>query len=261
MKVNVYSLKGKPLKKIELPGVFESEVRPDIIKRAVVAAQSNRRQPWGPDSMAGKRTSAYNWGPGRGVSRLPRVKGSRHHAAGRVAFVPQAVGGRKAHPPVVERRLRKKINVKERQKAIASAIAATAKKELVEGRGHILNGVKELPLVVSDDLEKLAKAKEVREALTNLGLGGDINRAGDRKVRAGKGKRRGRKYKQKKSVLLVVSGAGATKRASRNHPGIDVVDFASLGVEQLAPGARPGRLTVYTVSAIEGIWKRFGGER
>ncbi len=257
MKANVYSLKGKTLEKIELPGVFATDVRPDIIKRAVIAAQSHRLQPWGPDPRAGKRTSAFTWGPGRGVSRLPRVKGSRHHAGGRVAFVPQAVGGRKAHPPMVERRLRKKINVKERRKATASAIAATAKRELVEERGHVLNGVKELPLVVTDDLEKLSKTKEVRDALMKLGIWGDVARAEEKKVRAGKGKRRGRKYKQKKSVLLVVSKDRGINRGSRNHLGVDVVDYASLGAEHLAPGAMPGRLTLYTKAAIEGLGKRF----
>lgn len=258
MKVNVYSLGGKETSDvIELPKVFEEDVRLDLIKRAVLSSQSERYQPQGRDPFAGKRTSAEGWGPGRGVSRVSRVKGSGYSAGGRGAFVPQAVGGRIAHPPKVEKRIIKKINVKERRLATASAIAATAIKDLVEERGHVIDKVPQIPLVVSDKLENLKTAKEVEKAFSKLGLSGDLERAKSRKVRAGKGTMRGRRYKKKKSALVVVSGSGDIFRGAGNLPGVDVVKAEHLGVEHLAPGTHGGRLTVYTKSAIDKIAERF----
>ncbi|MFH1774974.1 MAG: 50S ribosomal protein L4 [Methanobacteriota archaeon] len=257
MKVNVYSLKGKVVRKIELPRVFGEEIRPDLIKRAVLAAQSARYQRHGVDWFAGKRTSAFSWGPGHGVSRVPRVKGSRHPAGGRGAIVPQAVGGREAHPPVVQKKVIEKINAKERQKAIASALAATAVKELVQKRGHAIANVPQIPLVVEDGLESIKTAKETREIFEKLGLWEDVLRAKQRNIRAGKGKMRGRKYKNRKSALLVVAEDRGIKLGARNHPGIDVVRVENLGVEHLAPGTHFGRLVVYTKAAIQKLGERF----
>ncbi|KKK59588.1 hypothetical protein LCGC14_3032900, partial [marine sediment metagenome] len=114
MKARVYSLTGEEIEQIDLPKVFETDFRPDIIKRAVLAAQSAKRQPYGPDPEAGKRTSAENWGVGRGVARLPRVKGSRHHRGAKAAFVGIVVGGSVTHGPKPTRVYKEKIKKKER---------------------------------------------------------------------------------------------------------------------------------------------------
>ena len=258
MKVNVYSLNGKKTPDaVELPKVFEGDVRPDLIKRAVLSSQSQRYHPQGRDYFAGKRTSALNWGPGRGAARVPRVKGSGYSAGGRGAFVPQATGGRIAHPPTVDKQIKKKINAKERKLATASALAATADKELVAERGHIIDKVPQIPLIVTDELEKLKTAKEVEEAFSKLGLSEDLQRAKARKVRAGKGTMRGRRYKKKKSALVVVSGKTDISKGAGNLHGVDVVGVKHLGVEQLAPGTHHGRLTIYTKSAIDAIAQRF----
>ena len=108
----VYSIKGEELKKVKLPEVFNTPYRPDIISRAVLAGRSARRQMYGRDPRAGKKTSAQNWGVGRGVARGPRVKGSRHPAAAKAAFTPMVVGGRLTHPPK-PRSFKEKINKKE----------------------------------------------------------------------------------------------------------------------------------------------------
>lgn len=258
MKIKVYSIEGKAKRKIELPGVFEEEVRPDLIKKAVIASQTARYQPQGVDWYAGKRTSAYSWGPGHGVARVPRVKGSRYPAGGRGAIVPQAVGGRSAHPPKVERKIRKRINRREKRKALRSAIAATAVKELVLKRGHRAEKVKSLPLIVEDKLEALKTARDSRKALEKLGVWEDVLRAKEKKVRAGKGKMRGRRYKAKKSALIVVAEDKGIARAARNLPGVDVVTARELSVEDLAPGTHYGRLTVYTKAAIDKIAARLG---
>lgn len=258
MKVKVYSITGKAKGSITLPEFFQEEVREDLIKRAVVAAQSARYQPQGVDWLAGKRTSAYSLGPGHGVSRVPRVKGHRHPTSGMGAFVPQAVGGRAAHPPVVEKKIRKRINRKERLKALRSAIAATSRKELVLKRGHRAEKAPAIPLIVEDKLESIKTTAESKNVLENLKVWEDVLRAKKKKVRAGKGKMRGRRYKEKKSLIIVVAQDKGISKAARNLPGVDVVEAAKLGVEDLAPGTHCGRLALYTKGAVAELAKRLG---
>ncbi|MEJ4305542.1 50S ribosomal protein L4, partial [Enterococcus faecium] len=71
-KIKVYSLEGEVTEEIELPEIFQEEFRPDLIKRAVISSQTARIQPWGPNPMAGKRTTAESYGSGRGVAKVPR---------------------------------------------------------------------------------------------------------------------------------------------------------------------------------------------
>jgi large subunit ribosomal protein L4e len=245
MKAKVYDLKGEVVEEIELPAVFETELRPDIIKKAVHAIQSRRRQPYGPNPLSGINYSAENWGPGHGFARVPRLKTGR-----RAAKVPQAVKGRAPHPPKVQKVWEEKINKKEMRKALCSAIAATVNPELVSERSHVFSG--ELPKVVSDEIHGLKKTKEVIEVFKAIGVYEDVERAKARKrVRAGKGKMRGRKYVGKKSVLLIVGENSDIIRAARNLPGVDVAVARNLNVELLAPGANVGRLTVWSKSAID----------
>jgi large subunit ribosomal protein L4e len=252
MNVHVYSAEGKQVKELELPNIFEEDFRPGIIKRAFLVARSARVQPWAPDERAGKKTSAETWGKGHGVARVRRVKGRRSPAAGRGAFAPFTTGGRRAHPPKTEKKLRERINKKERRLAIRSAIAATKDKKLVGSRGHVVDKVKELPLVVVDDFEKINKSKQARGVLEKLGLWQDVERvAGSRKIRAGRGKMRGRRYRRAVGPLLVISEDHGVRRAMRNLPGIDVIYVNNLNAEQLAPGGDPSRLTLWTESAIK----------
>ena len=179
----IFDLQGKPLGKIILPNVFGTPLRPDVIKRAVLATQSRRRQPQGRDPMAGKKTSAESRGTGLGIARLPRVKGG----GGRAALAPSTVGGRQPHPPRSEKKIVKRISKKEARLALHSAIAATASKEEVASRGHAVEGVPQFPLIVTASIELLTKTKEVEEALTNLGVLSDLYRVkASRKIRAGK---------------------------------------------------------------------------
>lgn len=245
--IRIFDLEGKSVGKIELPPVFATPLRPDVIKRAVLAIQSTRLQPQGRDPMAGKRTTAESQGTGAGRARIPRIKGG----SGRAAFAPGTVHGRAGHPPTSEKRIIKRIPKKEKRLALRSAIAATAVKELVSARGHSIEDVPEIPLVVTDDLEKLRKTKEVEEALVRLGVLSDIYRVRDsRKVRAGKGKLRGRRIRQAVGPLLVVAENKGLAEAARNVPGVDVVTINSLNAEHLAPGASPGRLTIWTSGAL-----------
>lgn len=247
MKVNVYSIEGEVKEEIELPAIFNEEYRPDLIKRAVISAQTARVQPWGNDPMAGKRTSAESWGSGRGAAMVPRIKNGS-----RTAFIPQAIGGRRAHPVRAEKNHHEKINTKERRFAIRSAVAATTNPELVEGRGHKTENVPQLPLIVDDEISTVKTAKETREIFKNLGVYDDVIKAkNSRHVRAGRGKTRGRKYKSGKGPLVVVAEDKGIGLGARNHAGVDIVAVNNLNAELLAPGTHAGRLTIFTKSAVE----------
>jgi len=201
MKAKIIDPMGEVTGVIDLPPVFEEEYRPDIIKKAVLSAQANRLQPYGPHFYAGMNTSARGWGTGHGSSRVPRLVNGR-----RAAGIPMARGGRRSHPPMPEADRSEKINIKERRLAIRSAIAATVNPALVLGRGHIFTG--ELPIVAKNDIETIEKTSEMKRFLTAAGLWSDVERAKKgRNVRAGKGKMRGRRYKGKKSLLIVAGGS------------------------------------------------------
>lgn len=261
MKAKVLSLEGAAGKDIELPEQFSAEYRPDLIKRAVLAVQSHKRQPYGAKTDAGLRASAdvsrrrrkYRGSYGKGISRVPRKITSRRglHFNWVGAVAPGMVSGRRAHPPKSEKNLKLKINSKERKKAICSAIAATAMKEVVLERGHKV----EVPLIITNSIEKLAKAKDVLSALKKLGLENAINKAKEKKVRAGRGKSRGRKYRKKKGLLLVVADKCPLQKSAASVPGVEVAVVKSLNAELLAPGAVPGRLTLWSESAIQKLSK------
>lgn len=252
----IFNLDGKPIGKIKLPPIFQTPLRPDVIKRAVLAIQSSRFQPQGRDPMAGKRTTAESRGVGLGIARIPRIKGPR----GRGALAPGTVGGRTPHPPVSRKKIVKRISKKEKHLALFSAIAATASKKIVASRGHSIEDVPQIPLIVTDELEKIKQTKEVEETLIHLGVLSDIYRVREsRKIRAGKGKLRGRKIKQAIGPLIVVAENKGIIEAARNVPGVDVVTVNNLNAEILAPGTHPGRLTIWTNSAIERLNELYGG--
>lgn len=259
--VKVLLINGEIKGEIELPKQFSEEFRPDLIRRAVLAIHSHKRQPYGTKKGAGnihsadfsKRRGRYRTTYGYGQSRTPRKimlrVGSRFRTVG--ANVPQAVGGRKAHPPKVEKIFAEKINNKERKKAIRSAIAATAVKEIVKARGHKISDLKEFPVVIEGKVERIGKTKEVKELLEKIGLKKELTRIKKKKVRAGKGKMRGRKYKKKIGPLFVVSKKCKLLKAAKNIAGVDAVIVKDLNAEILAPGTHPGRLLIWSEPAIK----------
>ncbi|MGC8583039.1 MAG: 50S ribosomal protein L4 [Thermoproteus sp.] len=251
-KVPVYGLDGSAVGEIVLPPHFFEPVRPDLIRRAFLSALSARFQPKGVSPEAGRSHSCQSFGVGLGIARIPRYKG---HLWPRGCFSPNTVGGRRAHPPRVEKKLREEINKRERRLAIRSAIAATAYLQLVKARGHVVEGLEQLPLVVADDIERLDKTEKLRRTLQALRVWPDVERAAERiRIRSGVGKMRGRRYKEPKSLLVVVSSPDAPLvRAARNLPGVDVAYVKSLSVLHLAPGGVPGRLTLWTRQSIEAL--------
>ena len=248
MQATVRDLDGDDAGEVELPEVFETTFRPDLVKRAVLAAQANRTQDAGTDEYAGLRTPAESQGSGRGMAHVPRQDG-------RAREVPQAVSGRPAHPPKAETDRGLDINTKERKLATRSAIAATADADVVADRGHAFDDDVEFPVVVDDEFEELTKTQRAVEVFEALGVYADVERAEDGKsIRSGRGTTRGRKYDEPKSVLVVTSEEPSL--AARNLAGADVATAAEVNAEDLAPGTDPGRLTVFTESAVAEVADR-----
>ncbi|HDQ16167.1 MAG TPA: 50S ribosomal protein L4 [Bacteroidetes bacterium] len=248
VKVNVYGIDGSSKDRVDLPEIFNTPYRPDLIRKSFNALHSNKRQAYGADYLAGTKHATASVGKGRGMSRVPRLT-----QGNRAALAPCVVGGRRAHPPKVERNWKEKMNKKENKLAKNSAIAATANKEIVTKRGHEFNEKLTLPLIVDDEFETIKKTKEVISALEKIGVYDDILRAENGKhIRAGRGKMRGRKYKTPKSLLIVTSEDNVLK-SSRNLTGVDVVRPSQINIEHIAPGGDAGRLTIFTKSALKEI--------
>jgi len=253
-KLRVYDLEGKVSGEKDLPESFKAELRPDVIRRAVTAIEANKRQPYAPSPTAGMRHSVQTWGKGRGVSRVQRLMDSSTAAQS-----PNNVGGRRAHPPKVEKDLGKKINRKEMAMAKLSALGATSRAELVRSRGHRFSEELTVPVIVKDDFESIKTTKEAIKALESIGIYEDVERSlAGKHVRAGRGKMRGRKYRMPKSVLVVVSRECAGGKSVQNLPGIDVVTPLSINASVLAPGGAPGRLMLVSEAALQmiGGWAR-----
>ena len=264
MKVQIVDAVKGNVGQVELPAQFSEELHPDLIARAVLSIESKARQPYGSDPEAGKRYSAklsrrrrnFKGAYGIGISRVPRKtvsrSGTRFNWVG--ALAPGTVGGRQAHPPKAEKVWVKKINKRENRKAIRSALAATVIPEVVKRRGHLIP--QNYPFVVASSLEGFDRTRSVVDALKKFGFDGELHRVSTRKIRAGKGKNRNRRYIQKKGPLVVVSTENCNLvRSARNIMGIDVSVVNRLNAHMLAPGTVPGRLTLFTEAAIERLSK------
>lgn len=254
--VKILGLDGTEKGNIELPEVFSLFPRFDLIHRAVVSSESAEKQPQGRDPLAGKRNTAESWGTGYASARVPRLTGSGYPSSRNAAFAPGVVGGRLAHPPRAEKITIKRINKKEKMLALFSAISATGNPELIEKRGHQITEEMEFPMVIDDKLQTLKKSSQVMEVFENLGLDSEIARTKEGKqIRAGKGKRRGRKYKRKRGPLIVIKDDFGIFKAARNIPGVDVINIKELSCKDLAPGTHPGRLVLWTQSAFQQLRK------
>jgi large subunit ribosomal protein L4e len=253
-RAHLLGLDGKSRATVPLPLAFSQAVRPDLIRRAVVAAQSHRRQPYATSPTAGARHSVEWSGKGRGVARTPRLMGGM-----RGAQSPNTVGGRPAHPPTVDRIWGKKVNRTEGRLAFASALAATREPKLASARGHLLPHGASLPFVLDDPVEEVRTSQGARELLQQLKLWPDVRRAQDRTHLHGSGRarRRGRVRRTPRSILVVTGSAGKAL-GFRNLAGVDVVPVGRLGTEDLAPGGVAGRLTIFSRAAVESLRARLG---
>ena len=128
------------------------------------------------------------------------------------------------------RRWHRKINVNQKRHAVASALAASAVAPLVVARGHHVDHVPELPLVV--DSLNVDSTKALLGALENVGVSDDL-----RRVRASKSTRRGfnkmrySRFTSARGPLVVYGDENPNlRRTARNLPGIDVCNVHRLNL-------------------------------
>ena len=85
-------------------------------------------------------------------------------------------GGRMFAPTKVWRKWHRKINVNQKRYAVCSAIAASAVPALVMARGHRVEDVPEIPIVLENDFQKPMKTKVVMNTLRSLKLQKELRR-------------------------------------------------------------------------------------
>lgn len=249
MDINIFDLNGKISGKLELPEIFNEPVRQDLILRAVLSENSFKLQPQGSYRFAGMETSAvyvgrmnaYRTGRHMGIAIRPREK-LGGGVQGKVKRIPSTRKGRRAHPHKTEKILAEKINRKEYQRGIISAIAST----LNFGNGKIQN----LPIIVNDSIESLSKTKDVLKLFNALNLYQYL----ETKARIRKGIRRSSKQRQyKKTALIIVKNNSNILKAAGNIAGLDVCTTKSISANLLSPGGNSNRLVIWSESAIKNI--------
>ncbi len=258
MKVPLLATSGTKEGEVELPLVFSTPVRNDLIHKAYVHLESHGFQRQGRYPNAGMDVVAESNSPptGHHAARVARMRGGGGGRQGQGGGVAMVRKGRQAHPPVSEKVIYKSLNKKENRLALCSAIAATASGTLVKLRGHKADKIESFPIIVSDQIESVSRSKELSKIFDLLHLSEDVARLEDRlKRRSGKPQLRGRSTKVGKSVLLVVKDTKNLSKACGSLLGVDVVEARNLNVMDLAPGAKPIRLTAYSKGAIEEIGK------
>jgi len=208
---------------------------------------------------AGHQTSAESWGTGRAVARIPRVRGGGTHRSGQGAFGNMCRGGRMFAPTKPWRRWHRKINVNQRRYALVSAIAASGVPALVQSKGHIIDGVSEFPLVVTDEIQKLNKTKQAVMFLRRMKVWADVQKVyKSQRFRAGRGKMRNRRRIQRRGPLIVYGKDEGLRKAFRNIPGIDTMYVDKMNLLKLAPGGHVGRFVIWTESAFKRLNELFG---
>ncbi|XP_050401420.1 60S ribosomal protein L4 [Patella vulgata] len=267
--VSVYNEKGERTgTNIALPAVFRAPIRPDVVNFVHFEMLKNTRQPYAVSQKAGHQTSAESWGTGRAVARIPRVRGGGTHRSGQGAFGNMCRGGRMFAPTKTWRRWHRKINVTQKRYAICSAVAATGIPALVMSKGHRIEEISEVPLVISDKIEEFKRTKEAVQLMKKLKAWVDIQKVyASKRMRPGKGKLRNRRQLMRKGPLVVFNKNNGICRAFRNVPGVTLLDVSRLNLLKVAPGGHVGRFTIWTEGAfraldnIYGTWKKSSTEK
>merc|ERR1711923_642832 len=131
------------------------------------------------------------------------------------------------------------------------------------GKGHRIEEIPEVPLVVSDKVQSYTKTKEAYILLKRTKAYNDIDQVcKTKRMRAGKGKMRNRRRIMKRGPLIVYDQDQGLTRAFRNLPGVDTISVDNLNILKLAPGGHVGRFCIWTESAfkkldsIYGTWRK-----
>jgi len=253
---------GQKAGKVRLPSVFSTPIRSDIVQFVHTNLAKNKRQAYSVANEAGHQHSAESWGTGRAVARIPRVSGGGTHRAGQGAFGNMCRKGRMFAPTKTWRRWHRKVNKNQRRYAIASALAASALPALVLARGHRIGKIAEVPLVINNSVESISKTKEAINVLKRIKALADVQKVKrSKKLRAGQGKLRNRRFTQRRGPLIVYKRDNGIVRAFRNIPGVELLPVRSLNLLQLAPGGHLGRFIIWTKGAFEQLNKLYGTEK
>lgn len=248
-----------PTKALKLPAVFSAPIRTDIVHFVHTLMAKNRRQPYAVNDQAGMQHSAESWGTGRAVARIPRISGGGTHRSGEGAFGNMCRQGRMAHPTKIWRRWHRKINTNQKRYAVVSALAASAIPSLVLARGHRIEEIPEVPLVVDNSLEAIEKTVKAKAALETVKAYTDVEKStASRKLRAGIGKGRNRRYVQRRGPLVVYDRDNGVTHAFRNLPGVELCQVERLNLLQLAPGGHVGRFIIWTQGAFSRLDEIYG---
>ena len=250
---------SEPKETLPLPAVFTTPIRLDIVRFVHDNLNKNAQQPYGISKQSGHQHSAESWGTGRAVARIPRISGSGTGRAAQGAFGNMCRDGRMFAPTRIWRRWHRRVNLKQKRHAVAAALAACGVPALVMARGHRIDEVPEIPLVI-DGIEKCEKTKEVLAVLQRFGAGPDLERVEKSKaMRPGKGKRRNRRFTMRKGPLIIYEEENCPlARAARNIPGVDTLNVHKLNILKIAPGGTLGRFLVWSSSAFGQLDRIFG---
>jgi large subunit ribosomal protein L4e len=236
-------------------------LRPDIVQFVHTNMNKNKRQAYSVSIRAGKEVSAKSWGTGRAVARIPRVGGGGTSRSGQGAFGNMCRGGRMFAPTKTWRKWHKKINIQQKRYAVASSLAASAIPALVMARGHVIDEVPEVPLVLDNAMESTKKTSVAKDILAAIGALDDVEKAGDsKKIRAGKGKMRNRRHTMRRGPLIIYKANDGVEQAFRNLPGVELCCVTRLNLLQLAPGGHMGRFCVWSKAALEELDVIYGDE-
>ncbi|KAF9336086.1 hypothetical protein BG006_009780 [Podila minutissima] len=230
--ISVFSESGKEAIGTQvLPAVFKAPIRPDVVQFVHKNMNKNHRQAYSVSEKAGHQTSAESWGTGRAVARIPRVSGGGTHRSGQAAFGNMCRGGRMFAPTKIWRKWHVKTNQNQKRFATASALAASALPSLVLARGHRIEQIEEVPLVVGSGVESLTKTKAAVALLESIHAYADV-----------------------------VKDNGIVK-AFRNIPGVELANVRTLNLLQLAPGGHMGRFIIWTQGAFAMLDQIYGTYR
>merc|ERR1712150_16226 len=126
----------------------------------------------------------------------------------------------------------------------------------VMAKGHVISGISEVPLVVSDKVQAFQKTKEAAAFLRRNKAWADVAKVyATRRMRAGKGKLRNRRHVQKRGPLVIYNDDQGLTKAFRNIPGVECIQVDNLNLLKLAPGGHLGRFIIWT----EGAFKKLDG--
>jgi len=257
--ISVFSESGEVKSQLPTPAVFRAPIRHDIVNFVHTQLRKNARQATGVKRIAGEQTSAESWGTGRAVARIPRVRGGGTHRSGQAAFGNMCRAGRMFAPLKTWRKWHRMCNVNQRRYAMVAAIAATGVPGLVMAKGHNVESVPEIPLVVDNKVEEYKKTKDAVQLLKQVGAWEDVKRVyATRRNRAGRGKTRGRKHVQKLGPVIVYKSDNGVVRAFRNIPGVELLQVDRLNVLRLAPGGHVGRFVIFTEEAFKSLDSVYG---